>query len=841
MKKLLLFMLGVLMALPAFAQDFTYEYEGQTLIYTVISEEEKTVETKQGSNNKTPGNKVTGDLVIPETVKNGETEYSVTTIGTFAFAGCSGLNSVTVPESVTSIGECAFYSCRFLHSVLIHPTVITIGNDAFKNCVNISKAAYPNTISNPFDKVDKIGSCIAYDPEVTIIEDGWVYGPNKKVIYYAPVKLQGEYSIPESVETICDYAFSDCSGLTSINIPESVTSIGAGAFSDCSGLTSINIPESVTSIGESTFSGCSGLTSIDIPESVTSIGDYAFLGCRGLISIDIPESVTFIGDGTFHSCSSLTSIAIPESVSSIGDYAFDGCSSLTSIVIPESVTSIGLWAFFYCSSLISINIPNTVTSIGNAAFRYCSSLTSINIPNSVTSIGGSVFADCSGLTSIDIPNSVNTIGEYAFYGCSGLTSIVIPESVTSIGNGAFYGCNGLTSVLIPPSVTTLGDEAFMDCNSIYKAAYPNTFSNPFDQIDICIAYDPKDAVVDNGVLYGSDTNTLYFASLTLQGEYSIPESVETVGDKAFYGCTGLTSIIIPESVTSIGNDAFRACPLYRVAIFNPDITIESGAFDESLPISCLFCPEEFDASSIYAHNIIRFNPEGGITFLEDGTVLGDNGETLLKAPMALTLESYNIPDGVVTIKSKAFKPDEMLSVDERASWGSITIPSSVAIVEADAFRFIDLERVNFVDWPAWYENVQLGNLESNPYRNCGAYAGGVKITAPELKEGMTEIKDYVNYGLLPYKDEVELPSTLKRIGAYAFYNNTELYSVILPDGLEEIGESAFEGCGLLENQTFPASLKKIEDAAYRGSSLTEVELPEGLNSLGNAVFAGCGI
>ncbi|MDE6301470.1 MAG: leucine-rich repeat domain-containing protein, partial [Muribaculaceae bacterium] len=433
-----------------------------------------------------------------------------------------------------------------------------------------------------------------------------------------------------------------------------------------------------------------------------------------------------------------------------------------------SVNYIDSYAFCSCSSLTSVVIPNTVTSIGSLAFDACLGLTSIVIPESVTSIGDATFSNCIGLTSIDLPNSVNSIGWSTFVGCIGLTSIVIPESVTSISPWTFYGCSGLTSLIVPNSVKTIGENAFLDCIS-------------------------------------------------------------------------LKEVILGNSVETIDNDAFCECPLDRVAILNPDITIATSAFNRN--IYWLFCPEEFDASSIPALHVIRFNPEGGITFLEDGTVLGDNGETLLKAPIAETLESYSIPDGVVTIKSDAFDFDlrDWGNATIPASWGSITIPASVAVVEADAFASINFERVNFVDWTKWYENVKFGNLESNPYRNCGAYAGGVKITAPELKEGMTEIRDYVNCGL-EYKDEVELPSTLKRIGAYAFYNNTELYSVILPDGLEEIGESAFQGCGLLENQTFPASLKKIEDAAYRGcSSLTEVELPEGLNSLGNAVFAGCGI
>ena len=183
----------------------------------------------------------------------------------------------------------------------------------------------------------------------------------------------------------------------------SITSIGKYAFSGCSGLTSINIPNSVTSIGEWAFSRCSGLTSITIPNSVTSIGYGAFSDCSGLTSISIPVSCeASIGTGALAGCTGLTSITIPNSITSIGESAFSGCSRLTSIAIPNSVTSIDSAAFSGCSGLISIIIPNSVTSIGYAAFAGCFGLTSINIPNSVTSIGWSAFSGCSGLDSVSV-------------------------------------------------------------------------------------------------------------------------------------------------------------------------------------------------------------------------------------------------------------------------------------------------------------------------------------------------------------------------------------------------------------------------------------------------------
>jgi len=157
------------------------------------------------------------------------------------------------------------------------------------------------------------------------------------------------------------------------------------------------IPNGVTSIGDYAFESCTSLASVTISNGVTSIGDYAFESCTSLKYIEIPNSVTSIGEGVFQDCSGLKSVKIPNGVTSIGDSTFYGCESLTSVTIPNSVTSIGDDAFGGCSKLTSVTIPNSVTSIGDGAFRWCS-LTSVMIPNSVTSIGSWAFRDCSGLT-----------------------------------------------------------------------------------------------------------------------------------------------------------------------------------------------------------------------------------------------------------------------------------------------------------------------------------------------------------------------------------------------------------------------------------------------------------
>ena len=207
---------------------------------------------------------------------------------------------------------------------------------------------------------------------------------------------------------------------------------------------------SVTTIGNFAFNNCSGLTSVTIGGSVTTIGNYAFDRCSGLTSVTIGGSVTTIGYNAFYMCRGLTSVTIPNSVTSIGNYAFMDCSGLTSVTIGDSVTTIGNFAFMDCSGLTSVTIGGSVTTIGTNAFYLCSSLSSVTIPNSVTTIGGSAFNGCSGLTSVTIGGSVTTIADQAFANCNGMTEITcLATGAPTLGNNVFYNVPSTIPVYIP--------------------------------------------------------------------------------------------------------------------------------------------------------------------------------------------------------------------------------------------------------------------------------------------------------------------------------------------------------------------------------------------------------
>ena len=605
---------------------------GQVLYYEILSPQE--VAVSYGAASCT----ITGALVIPSVVEHEGVNYSVTSIGAGAFELCNNLISITIPNTVTSIGNLVFYGCSGLVSITVEA-----GNPIYdsRNMCNAIIRTADNTL---------IAGC-------------------------------KNTTIPYSVTSIGDYAFEDCSGLTSITIPNSVTSIDRQAFYGCIGLTSITIPNSVTSIGDAAFYGCSGLTSITIPNSVTHIGHGAFNYCSGLTSITVEAGnpiydsrdmcnaiIWTSADVLIAGCKNTT---IPYSISTIDGDAFSGCSGLTSITIPYFVTSMGpLFPFNDCSGLASITVEAgnpiydsrdmcnaIIRTSDNTLFLGCKNTI---IPNSITAIGFYAFSGCGDLSSITIPNSVTSIGNSAFAGCSDLNSITIPSSITSIGSSAFAGCSGLTSITIPNSVTSIGDMAFESCSGL--ASITVEAGNPiYDSRDMCNAII---RTADNTLLAGCKNTTIpnsvtsigigAFLGCSGLTSITIPNSVASIGDAAFYGCSGLTSITIPNSVTSIASAAFMSCSgLTSITIPNSVTSIGYGAFFDCSGLSSVIFesanPPVFEALGFpwCNDNFVLYVPVGSAQNYETAldSILGiGNGVRVVESNVGII--DHNINDAL---------------------------------------------------------------------------------------------------------------------------------------------------------------------------------------------------
>ena len=391
-----------------------------------------------------------------------------------AFSGCSGLTSVTIPNSVTSIDAGAFYGCTGLKKVIVNDIAAWCG------------ISLGNNYSNPLYYAHHL--YCDEDTEIT------------------------ELVIPNSVTSIGEYTFYGCSGLTAITIPNSVMSIDAGAFYDCTGLKKVIVNDIAAWCGISLGNNYSNplyyahhlycdedteITELIIPNGVTSIGGGAFYDCTGLTSVTIPNSVTSIGKSAFAYCSGLTSVTIPNSVTSIGEGAFRGCSGLTRVTV-QSETPIYITANVFSNKDKAIlMVPKGCVPAYKAADYWKEFKTILEIStDDITFSDEKVKAICVSNWDIDKDGELNkdeasavknlgtvfygnttitsfnelkyftgltAIEDYAFYGCTGLTSITIPDSVTSIGNYSFNGCTGLTAINFPNSVKTIDMAVFYGC------------------------------------------------------------------------------------------------------------------------------------------------------------------------------------------------------------------------------------------------------------------------------------------------------------------------------------------------------------------------------------------
>ena len=645
-----------------------------------------------------------------------------------AFYECTSLTSVTIGDSVTSIGSSAFYGCYKLVEVRnLSELTITKGSSGNGYVGNYALDIYTDT-TTPSKIFETVDGYLFYEDGETCYLLGYTGSETELTL---PADCHGKgYEIYQ-------YAFYECGGITSVTIPDSVTSIVDDAFSGCNSL--IQVENGVSYVDRWVIDCDGSTTTVSLREDTVGIADRAFYFCDSLVSVTIPDSVTSIGERAFSDCTNLTSVMIPGSVTSIGYKAFYNCSSLTMVTIGDSVTSIGEDAFFGCDSLISVTIGDSVTSIGSHAFLWCYKLVEVRNLSGLTITKGSsdnghvgdyaldvytdattpskIFetedgylfyedgetcyllgytgseteltlpADChgkgyeiyeyafyerAGITSVTIGDAVTSIGDWAFYSCDGLTSVTIGDSVTSIGDVAFCSCESLTSVTIGDSVTSIDGDAFEHCDSLTSITVSS--ANP--------AYKDID-----GNLYTKDgTTLLQYAAGKQDTSFTVPDSVTSIGDDAFYECDHLTTVTIGDSVTSIGGWAFAYCDsLTSVTIPDSVTSIDNSAFS-----GCNSLIQVENGVSYVDRWVIDCDSSVTTVSLRENTVgIADRAFLYCRSLTAVT-----IGDSVTSIGVSAFNGCTNLT--------SITIPDSVTSIGYYAFDDCSsLTTATFITTEGW--------------------------------------------------------------------------------------------------------------------------------------------
>ena len=462
--------------------SYSYDFVTNGIYYDINNDGNSVTVTNNGNYNSYSGN-----VTIPSSVTYSGKTYSVIAIGSSAFYNCTGLTSITIPNSVISIGYYAFQYCRGLTSITIPNSVTSINPQAFYECSGLS------TIS--------IGTALA------------------SMGYYAFVGCSPTKLI-WNAKNCSSNGNMTTSNITQVTIGSSVEVLPDG-FVSGSKITTVTIPSSVTSIGNA-FYGCSSLTKLVWnAKNCSSNGNMI---TSNITQVTIGSSVEVLPGG-FVSGSKITTVTIPSSVTSVGNNAFNNCSSLTNLVwnakncssngnmTTSNITQVTIGSgvevlpnsFVSGSKITSVSIPGSVKTIGSYAFYGCAGLKNVSIPNAVTLIDYGTFYGCTGLTSISLGNSVQTISNEAFSGCTGLASITFPNSVTNISNYAFFGCTNLNTISLPNSVFSIYYGAFMGCTKLAKVYCRAIMPPVMDNSDMF------DAVTyQNAILYVPDLTYGYY-------------------------------------------------------------------------------------------------------------------------------------------------------------------------------------------------------------------------------------------------------------------------------------------------------------------------------------------
>lgn len=576
--------------------------------FTVNGVVYRITDTGVAVNNLAADNDLNGIVYVPEEVQYGSTTYKVTGID---YLGNKDIKEISLPGTIKKIADRTFMNCNNLQTV-------------------------------------KLGEGISY---------------------------------------VSEEMFYNCTALKYVSLPNSLQNIGRLAFGVCKSLKALQLPKALDSLGDGAFSGCESLSFYELPESLQTIGTLCFYGCYKLSTIKVNQANTYLAtDGkaifnkdktVLYTAIPVTSYNVPSTVRELRYYAFSNQKDMTSITLPEGLVNISSYAFEFCSKLEHLVIPSTVDSIGENAFYSCSALQQINIPQGIKSLANEVLAH-TGIKTLDIPSSVNYIGEKAFRNCESLQSIKLPEGLTLLNDELFDGCKQLSDIQIPSTVTTIKKAAFNDCKALKTITLPaslSTFENSsWSDNSIfsgCSAL--KSIMVEAGNKYfESDGTALYNkAKDTLicfpAGVTSVvvPQSVKTIGVKAFCSCDSLQNIMFEDGVSDlvIEQYAFENCKNINKLVITSGIKeAKYLAFDEAHIKKLVITTTH--SKSFYDYYLLRGNTIETIYAPASDISIIKSLKSSTLIPLDAIYVASDITIGSRSIVFKLVKNEELSGLDE---------------------------------------------------------------------------------------------------------------------------------------------------------------------------------
>ena len=735
----------------------------------------------------------------------------VTSIGAGAFRGCSSLTSTNIPMGITSIENYAFYGCRSLHSITIPLSVNSIGERAFEKCSSLTSFTIPSGVTS-------IG----------------------KYAFYGCKSLTS-IVIPSSVTIIDGTSFSNCNSLCSMVVESGNATYDSRE--DCNAIikTATNtlvkgckntiIPNTVTSIGECAFEDCTGLTSITIPNSVMSIEECAFLRCTSLSSLSIPSSVSNISSASFLDCGNFTSIEVDK-----GNTIYDSRNNCNAII--ETATN---------TLVIGSNntvIPNTVEAIGKNAFENCDGLTSITIPNSVTSIGVSAFDACNNLTSVILTTNLDNIDDKAFVYCKALSAVYIyATAVPTIGTAVFDNNADGRKIYVLSSLVDSYKKAknWIDYADAIEAI-PNAVPPIITEQPRSMAL--KEGYTDGQVLTvtaldieGQTLSYQWYQNTTnantdgtaIEGataaSYTIPTG-KASGTEEYYYC------VVTATKTDNGTTASTVSDVAMFCVIRPNVNLVASPEEGG---TIVVDPEAA------THLLVRPAPafvvdKVVLTYEEGGSVVSQVLDAIAEAGK----EPYyyvNREDGTVTAYFKAKTTDVLVTFDMNGHGSQVASQDKTlgqtaeepAAPTADGYEFVGWYKDNTANKPYDFGTSLDTDLAYDPENNCftltlfarwQAFSG----VCGEVDEDAGLDGSAMTWALTGSAAEgYELTiggsgdmADFTTGGAPWGYFRNGIKSVAIGEGVTSIGARAFEGCSSLPTITIPAGVTSIGGDAFLG-------------------------